>query len=92
MVENPNPNPNPRSSRKTYEREQEREHEYRMHDETRQHFHNAKEEWRKSMEGMFPPGYWEHRRNARKEMLLAWRSMLDRAIAHIDEKNREESR
>ena len=54
-------------------------------EEARQHFQTAREEFRKSMEGMFPPGFVEHRRKARKEMLLAFRSMLDTVLEKMDE-------
>ena len=58
----------------------------KISDETRQHFHAAREEFWKSMEGIVPPGFIEHRRNARREMLLAWRSMIDATIKKMDEK------
>ncbi len=54
-------------------------------EEARQHFNAAREEFRKSMEGMFPPGFMEHRRKARKEVLLGLRSVLDTVIGKIDE-------
>ena len=37
-------------------------------------------------ESLFPPEFVQHRRKARREMLLAWRSFIDRAIERIDEK------
>jgi hypothetical protein len=55
-------------------------------EEARQHFRTAREEMRKSMELLLPEGFFEHRRSARREMLLAWRSMLDAAIQRMDEK------
>jgi uncharacterized SAM-binding protein YcdF (DUF218 family) len=58
----------------------------RIPEETREHFKNAREEMRKSVEGLLPAGFVEHRRNARREMLLAWRSMLDHVIQKMDEK------
>jgi hypothetical protein len=54
-------------------------------EETRQHFKTAREEFRKSYEGMMPPGFVEHRRKARKEMLLAWRSMIDAHLEKMEE-------
>jgi hypothetical protein len=60
--------------------------EGKIPEETRQHFHAAREEFRKSMEGMIPPEFIEHRRNARKEMLLAWRSMIDATLKKMEEK------
>jgi hypothetical protein len=58
--------------------------ESRIPEETRQHIHAAREEFRKSIEGMLPPGFVEHRRKAHKEMLLAWRSMIDATLEHMD--------
>jgi hypothetical protein len=55
-------------------------------EETREHIKNAREELKKSVEGLLPKGFVEHRRIARREMLLAWRSMLDHAIQKMDEK------
>ena len=46
---------------------------------------SAREELRKSMEGMLPPGFAEHRRNARKEMLMAWRSMIDASLERMEQ-------
>jgi len=55
-------------------------------EETREHYKKAREEFKKSIEGLLPEGFLEHRRNARREMMLAWRSMLDHAIKKMDEK------
>lgn len=55
-------------------------------DETREHLKAARDEMRKSMEGMLPPGFLEHRRAARKEMLLAARSLIDAALKRMEEK------
>ncbi len=55
-------------------------------DETREHLKAARAEMRQSMEGMFPPGFLEHRRAARKEMLLAARSLIDAALKRMEEK------
>ncbi len=57
-------------------------------EDVRDHMKSAREELRQSMEAVMPPGFVEHRRKARKEMLLAFRGMLDHAIAHIDEKTK----
>jgi hypothetical protein len=56
-------------------------------EETRTHYRNAREEMRKSLETLLPEGFMEHRRAAHKEMLLAWRSMLDVAIERVDKKD-----
>ena len=56
--------------------------------EARKHFKAARESMHKSMEELLPKGYIEHRRAARKEMLLAFRSLLDAAIERADKKPR----
>ncbi|MBI3537874.1 MAG: hypothetical protein HY070_09985 [Chloroflexi bacterium] len=53
-------------------------------EETLTHAHNAREEWRKSWEALLPPGFVEHRRAARREMLLAARSVIDTALEKIE--------
>ncbi len=53
-------------------------------EEAREHYRNAREEMRKSMELLLPEGFLEHRRSARKEILLAVRSVLDAAIQRMD--------
>ena len=65
-----------------------RQKKYESHipDEARQHFRAAREEMRKSVEMLMPEGFLEHRKSARREMLMAWRSMLDAAIHRMDEK------
>jgi hypothetical protein len=55
-------------------------------EEARRHARAAREEMRESLRAFLPPGFWEHRRKARKEMLLAWRSMIDAALERMDEK------
>ena len=59
--------------------------ESRIPKEARQHFKAAREEMRKSVELLLPEGFIEHRHNARREMLMAWRSMLDSTIQRMDE-------
>ena len=47
-----------------------------------------------SKKAFLPPGFVEHRKNARREMLLAWRSMIDSALDQMDakkEKGEEET-
>jgi hypothetical protein len=58
--------------------------EGRISEETRQHFRAAREEFHKSIEGILPPGFIEHRRKARKEMLLAWRSMINASLERME--------
>ena len=59
--------------------------EGKIPEEARQHFHAAREEFHRSIEGILPPGFMEHRRKARKEMLLAWRSMIDATLERMEE-------
>jgi hypothetical protein len=59
--------------------------ESRISEETRQHFRTAREEFHKSIEGILPLEFAEHRRKARKEMLLAWRSMIDATLERMEE-------
>jgi hypothetical protein len=56
-------------------------------EDVRQHAHAAREEMRASMKAFLPPKFWEHSRKARKEMLLAWRSMIDHALERMDKKD-----
>jgi hypothetical protein len=65
-----------------------RESKFKSHipEETREHYRNAREEMRKGLETLLPAGFIKHHRAARKEMLLAWRSMLDSAIESMDDK------
>ncbi len=67
-----------RTSRKT-------KTESRIPDEARQHFHAARAEMRKSFEALLPESFLTSRKSARREMLMAWRSMLDAAIKRMDE-------
>ena len=55
-------------------------------EDTRQHMRNARREWRESINAFFPPEFVQHQRRARREMLLAWRSLIDAAIKRMDEK------
>ena len=54
-------------------------------DEARQHMRAARDEMRQSVEALFPPGFIEHRRAARKEMFKAARSLLDSAIQRMEQ-------
>ena len=49
-------------------------------DEAIEHIRTARAEMRKSIEALFPPGFIARRRAARKEILLAFRSMVDVAL------------
>lgn len=55
-------------------------------DETREHLHAAREAFRRSYEGLFPPEFVAHRREARKEILLAARSLIDHALQRMEER------
>lgn len=74
---------NDKTSRRKY-------YEDKIPDEVRQHVRAAREEMRESMKAFLPPGFIEHRKNARREMLLAWRSLIDSALERMDEKETEE--
>lgn len=52
--------------------------------EARQHMRAARSAMRKSFEAFMPAGFIENRREARKEALLALRSMLDAAIQRME--------
>ena len=54
--------------------------------EARDHARAARASMRKSFEELVPHGFTEHRRAARKEMLLAMRSLLDAAIERLEKK------
>jgi hypothetical protein len=58
-------------------------------EDVRRHARAAREEMRESMKAFLPPKFWEHSRKARKEMLLAWRSMLDAALERMDKKEEQ---
>jgi len=54
--------------------------------EARDHARAARASMRKSFEELIPHGFIEHRRAARREMLLAMRSLLDAAIERMEKK------
>jgi hypothetical protein len=53
--------------------------------EAREHMKAARQALHKSFEDLFPPGFIEERRKARREILKAMRSMLDAAISHTED-------
>jgi hypothetical protein len=57
--------------------------------EAREHAMAARASMKKGFQELIPPGFIEHRRAARKEMLLAMRSLLDAAIERSDKKAEE---
>ena len=54
-------------------------------EEAVRHFKAARDEMRKSVEALLPPGYLEHRRAARREMLLAARSVIDAVLRRAEQ-------
>jgi hypothetical protein len=74
------------------EKKSRRKHfEDKIPEEVREHARTAREEMRESMKAFLPPGFVEHRKKARKEMLLAFRSLIDTAIDRMDGKKDEET-
>ena len=63
-----------------------RSFEDRIPEDVRQHARAAREEVRESIKSFLPPEFFEHRKKARKEMLLAWRSMINAALERMDDK------
>jgi hypothetical protein len=63
-----------------------RSYEDKIPEEVRQHARAAREELRESVKAFLPPEFFEHRKKARKEMLLAWRSMIDAALERMEAK------
>jgi len=57
--------------------------------EARAHVRAAHESFRLSLQDLIPKGFTEHRKAARKEMLLAMRSLLDAAIERSEKKPSE---
>jgi hypothetical protein len=60
--------------------------EHKVPEDARQHARAARREMRESVKSFLPPEFWEHSKRARKEMLLAWRSMIDHALERMGEK------
>ena len=75
------------------EEKREKKFKTRIPDETRVHYKAARQELRKGMEALMPEGFQdfqEHRKAARKELLLAFRSLIDAAIKRTEEGDGEE--
>jgi hypothetical protein len=53
-------------------------------EETREHLRSARKEMRESWEALFPPEFIAHRRAARREFLLAARTLIDHALERIE--------
>jgi hypothetical protein len=60
--------------------QKQREHREWPPEEAREHMRAARAEMHESLISLFPPEFIEHRRAARKEVLLAARALIDRAI------------
>ena len=52
--------------------------------EVRDHAKAAHKEMHESIKSLFPPEFIEHRKNARKEMLLAAQAFISNAIDHLE--------
>lgn len=63
--------------------------EGKIPEEMRQHAHAAHEEFHKSIESLFPPEFREHHLKARREMLLAWRSMIDASLERMEKSEKK---
>jgi len=61
-------------------------------EEAREHARAARQEVWKGLEEIFPPEFVEHHHKARREMLLAWRSMIDSALERMDEKAKKDKK
>ena len=53
--------------------------------EAKDHFSNAKDEFKKGLDAMFPPEVKEHRQAAQKEVLQGLRSLIDAALDKFEE-------
>ncbi|MGD8760206.1 MAG: hypothetical protein PVJ07_08130 [Anaerolineales bacterium] len=53
-------------------------------EETRQHLEAARAAMRESVKSLFPPEFAEQRKKARREALLAARSLIDRALERLE--------
>jgi hypothetical protein len=58
---------------------------HRIPEDARQHLRGARDELRESVKALLPPEFVAHRRAARREMLLAARSLIDHVIKRLDE-------
>ena len=56
---------------------------YKPPEEVRQHMRSARAEMRESMRALFPPEFIEHRKVARREILLGIRGLIDDALGRM---------
>lgn len=69
--------------------ERRRPFEEKIPEDVRQHMRAARDELRESIKLLLPPEFVAHRRRARREMLLAWRGMIDSALQRIEEREKK---
>ncbi len=50
----------------------------------REHLREARAEMRETIRALFPPAFLEHRRAARRELLLAARELIDDALERTE--------
>ncbi len=53
-------------------------------EETREHLRSARKEIREAWEALFPPEFIAHRRAARRECLLAARTLINHALERLE--------
>jgi hypothetical protein len=70
------------------ETDQEKRHRV-LPEGTREHMREARAEMRDAFKSMVPPDFIKHRRAARREMLLAARSLIDYALERLESKEKE---
>jgi len=63
---------------------EENKYEHQIPSEAREHFRTARQEIRKGLEGILPPGFKDHNHKAHREILLGWRSMIDTALQRME--------
>ena len=61
-------------------------------EEARAHAKTARTELRKSVEALFPPEFIEHRRKARRHMLLAAQEVINSAIERLEATEKEDKK
>jgi hypothetical protein len=62
----------------------EKKYKHPLPDPAREHLKSARSEMRKGIEALLPPNFVEHRRNIRKEILMAAREVINHAIERIE--------
>lgn len=68
---------------------QDKEHTHNEHiNEAREHMRAARKAMRATIKAWLPEGFIVQRQTARREFLLAMRSLVDAAIGHAEEKTK----